>query len=166
MRSHFLVMVFGFLLGLNPMLPATATLAEDQAVLSVLTTVDGLNVTHNLDMEQLQELDSTSFVTSTIWTDGEVTFEGVDLDVLLEHLELEDGALELIASNDYFVEIPVADLLGSEALLAYHKDGAPMSRRNKGPLWLVYPYDSDVKYQSETYYARSIWQVVKIKVIP
>jgi hypothetical protein len=37
-----------------------------------------------------------------------------------------------------------------------------MSVRDKGPLWLIYPYDSKAEYQSETIYSRSIWQLVKI----
>jgi hypothetical protein len=38
-----------------------------------------------------------------------------------------------------------------------------MSMRNKGPLWLVYPYDSNVALQTEAVYARSIWQLVRIE---
>jgi hypothetical protein len=37
-----------------------------------------------------------------------------------------------------------------------------MSIREKGPLWLVYPYDLNKAYQSETIYSRSIWQLVRI----
>jgi hypothetical protein len=42
-------------------------------------------------------------------------------------------------------------------------NGAPLSRREKGPYWLVYPYDSDPIFQSETVYTRSIWQLVSIE---
>jgi hypothetical protein len=35
--------------------------------------------------------------------------------------------------------------------------------RDKGPLWLVYPYDSVSAYQTEVIYARSIWQVKQME---
>jgi len=50
-------------------------------------------------------------------------------------------------------------------IVAYQLNGAPMSRRNKGPLWIVYPFDQNVDYQNETTYSRSIWQLAHIVVI-
>lgn len=40
-----------------------------------------------------------------------------------------------------------------------------MSVRDKGPLWVIYPYDSDPALQSEVTYARSIWQLVRIEAV-
>ncbi|MEC8574513.1 MAG: oxidoreductase, partial [Pseudomonadota bacterium] len=39
-----------------------------------------------------------------------------------------------------------------------------MSLRDKGPLWIVYPFDSDPAYQTEAIYSRSIWQLEEITV--
>ena len=39
-----------------------------------------------------------------------------------------------------------------------------MSVREKGPLWIVYPYDSNIAFQTETIYARSIWQLDRISI--
>jgi hypothetical protein len=41
-----------------------------------------------------------------------------------------------------------------------------MSVRDKGPLWLVYPYDSAAKYQSEVVFSRSIWQLNRLEIAP
>jgi hypothetical protein len=41
-----------------------------------------------------------------------------------------------------------------------------MSVRDKGPLWVIYPYDAVPEYKSERIYARSIWQLVSIEVLP
>ena len=144
----------------------TITHADDAPTLQVLEQVGGIQATHDFSLSNLQALGQDRFVTSTIWTDGEVAFEGVYATTVLKHLGIETGTLEIVAANDYFVEIPVADLLNSEALIAYTMNGEAMSTRDKGPLWLVYPFDSDVSYQSETYYARSIWQINKIRVLP
>ena len=38
-----------------------------------------------------------------------------------------------------------------------------MSRRDKGPLWVIYPYHDNIDYRSETIYSRSIWQLDRIE---
>ena len=35
---------------------------------------------------------------------------------------------------------------------------------DKGPLFIVYPYDSDPVLQTEKFYSRSAWQVAQIIV--
>lgn len=39
-----------------------------------------------------------------------------------------------------------------------------MAIRDKGPLFIVYPYDSDSQLQNQLYYTRSAWQVAKLRV--
>ena len=51
-------------------------------------------------------------------------------------------------------------------IIAYMMNGEEMSVRNKGPLWLVYPYDLNHEYRSEVIYSRSIWQLDRIDVLP
>ena len=46
------------------------------------------------------------------------------------------------------------------------RNGGRMSVRDKGPLWIVYPFDSSEEYQAELIYSRSIWQLVRIEVLP
>ena len=43
------------------------------------------------------------------------------------------------AANDYFVDIPTSDFRDYDAILAMEADGETLSRREKGPLWLMYP---------------------------
>jgi len=33
-------------------------------------------------------------------------------------------------------------------------------------LWIVYPYDSDNRFQSEIYFSRSIWQLARLTLVP
>lgn len=116
------------------------------------------------DHAALATLPRDAFTTSTIWTEGAQDFEGVRLHRLLQALKVESGTLWLTAINGYLVELPVADLRADGALIAYARNGAPMTARDKGPLWLVFPYDSDRRWQTETVYARSIWQLVRIDI--
>jgi len=84
---------------------------------------------------------------------------------LLTYLGVDGQSLEMVALNDYAVTIPVADLEDAAPILATRMNGETMSVRDKGPYWVVFPYDSDPKYSTETNYARSIWQLNRLKVV-
>ncbi|SDH94252.1 oxidoreductase [Lutimaribacter saemankumensis] len=119
-----------------------------------------------LDDAMLRALPAEDFSTTTIWTDGVQHFRGVRLLTLVRCLGIENGLLTLTAKNEYLIEIPVEDLRPDGALVAYERNGKPMATRDKGPLWLVYPYDSHTDFQTETIYAQSIWQLDRIEVTP
>jgi len=118
----------------------------------------------DLDLQDLDALDQVAFETTTIWTDGEVSFSGVPLKTLLLQLQASGQTVEMIALNDYSVTMPIAELEDDAPIVATRMNGAPMSVRDKGPYWLVYPYDRDARYKSETTYSRSIWQLNRLRV--
>jgi len=43
-------------------------------------------------------------------------------------------------------------------------NGNPITVRQKGPLWLIYPYDTNPEYKSEVTYSQSVWQLKSIDV--
>ena len=51
------------------------------------------------------------------------------------------------AANDYFVDIPTSDFRDYDAILAMEADGKKLSRREKGPLWLMYPISDHPELQ-------------------
>lgn len=116
------------------------------------------------DAEMLKALGEVSFDTSTPWTDGVQTFTGVSLHRLMEVLGVTEGSLKATAINDYAIDIPVSDAVDGGPILAYLQNGKPMSVREKGPLWVVYPYDLNKDYQAEVIFSRSIWQLVSLDV--
>jgi hypothetical protein len=69
-----------------------------------------------------------------------------------------------MALNDYTTEIPVDDFTKYNVILALKRDGEYMPVRDKGPLFIVYPYDSDPELRSQKYYSRSAWQVARLIV--
>lgn len=152
---------------------AVAALAQDlpQPEGEVLLTVSGaISTTNNgstaeFDLEMLKELDDTTIETTTIWTEGTQVFQGVSLNVLMKRLGVDDGTLRATAINDYAIEIPVSDATPDGPILAYLLNGETMSIRDKGPLWVIYPYDANAAYRSEVIYSRSIWQLDRIEVI-
>ncbi len=117
------------------------------------------------DMEALVDLGQVEFSTTTIWTEGEQTFTGVPLSTFLASVGVAEGTLKATAINDYAVEVPIEDAVEDGPIIAYLSNGKPMSVREKGPLWIVYPYDSDPKYQTEVIYSRSIWQLDRLEAI-
>lgn len=152
---------------------ALPALAEDLAMPTgdVILTVSGPLTTTNVDgtaqfdLEMLEALDATTFETTTIWTEGEHSFTGVSLDLLADKLGLEGETLRATAINDYAVDVPLSDAVEGGPIVAYRMDGDTMSVRDKGPLWIVYPYDSDADYRTEVVYSRSIWQLDRIEVV-
>jgi hypothetical protein len=138
----------------------------------VILTVSGPDILTNLDnsaqfdLEMLEGLGTSSIKTSTIWTDGVIDFEGVPLSDLLLALHAKGSVVKATALNDYAVEIPLQDEKSSGALLAFRMNGKDMSPRDKGPIWVVYPYDSSPDFQTDVIYASSIWQLNRLEVLP
>lgn len=132
----------------------------------VILTVTGTDISASFSVEELEELGTQTIATSTIWSEGVQEFTGLPLITLLEYLGVSEGTLVAQAINDYSVEIPVSDAVEDGPLLAIHRNGEAMSIRDKGPIWLVYPYDLNAKYRSEIIYSRSIWQLDRIQIQP
>ena len=130
----------------------------------ILTVSSGMDVL-TLDRSDLSKLTVTSFDTSTIWTDGVHTFTGVSVKTLTDLIGVTNGMLRATAINNYAIEIPVSDAVNEGPIIAYLMDGKKMSVREKGPLWIVYPYDANPDYRSEVVYSRSIWQLDRIEFV-
>lgn len=116
------------------------------------------------DMAMLQALPATEFATSTVWTDGVSTYSGVLLRDLLEHVGGDGRMLHATAIDGYRISMALSDLHEDGPIIAYLRDGAAMPVRDKGPLWVIYPFDSNPDYRNETNYARSIWQLEQIEI--
>jgi len=136
----------------------------------VILTVSGAIGTTNgdgvltLDSDLFATLPQHSFTTGTIWTDGTATYTGVLLRDVLAAAGATGATVRLTALNDYQIEMPASGALGDGPLLANLSDGQPMPLRDKGPIWLIYPYDTVPGYRTEQTYARSIWQLNRIEV--
>ena len=119
-----------------------------------------------LTLGEVMELPVAGFETSTVWTEGVQRFDGVWLEDLIAHLGLSEGTLELSALNEYLVDFKADEIPGNKALVAYRHNGNLMSAREKGPLWIVYPYDEGPEFQTELTFMSSIWQLDRIVALP
>lgn len=148
-------------------MPANALEAPAGTVLLTLTgKVHSTNGPRGaeFDMAMLEALPQTSFITKTPWYATPRRFTGP----LLRDVLLAAGArgtlLRISALNDYRVEVPVDDAMRHDLLVARLLDERPMSVRDRGPLFLIYPFDARPELKTAVYYSRSAWQLRTIDV--
>lgn len=116
-----------------------------------------------LTLGELRRIGGVEITTTTPWTEGTVTFTGVTGRQLVAALGADGGEVLADAINDYRVTIPFEVFDSDDLLIAYARDGAEMPVRDKGPLWIVFPFDSDARYVSEIYKAYSIWNLYRLE---
>lgn len=135
----------------------------------ILTLTGQISVTNSdgaavFDRAMLENLGLVSFETMTPWYTTKVKFEGVPMGQLLKIVGAKGEKLSVRALNDYRTEIPLEDFEKFNVILALKRDGQYMPVSDKGPLFIVYPYDQNIELKSQKYYGRSAWQVARIEV--
>ena len=130
------------------------------------------NITHtnhgenaHFDRAMLEALPGRTAKMETPWTHGTVAFEGPLLRAVLDSVGAQGDKLVIRALNDYSAEIPFSDAHDFETMLALKKDGKNMSVREKGPIFLIYPFDTNPDLYNEKYFVRSVWQIREIEVV-
>lgn len=116
------------------------------------------------DMAMLEALPQKTFTTHTPWDRLPVKFSGPLLRDVLAAAKAQGGVLHAIAVNDYKTTIPFSDTLQFDMVLAHRMNGQPIPPRTKGPLFIVYPYDSRPELNETVYQDRSAWQLKEIVV--
>lgn len=118
----------------------------------------------HFDRAMLEALPQHVVVTGNPWIDGQSRFEGPLLSDLLAAVEAQGDELKVVAIKDYETLIPVNDALHNGVILAMRRDGERMRIRDKGPLFVVYPFDDRPELKTNIYFSRSAWQVARIDV--
>lgn len=138
-----------------------------KVILSVSGHIDAFNKdgSAEFDRAMLEALGMDSFETTTPWYNGPVRFEGVRMQRLMQAVGASGKEVTAVALNDYTTDIPLADFERYGVLLAMKRDGNDLPVRDKGPLFIVYPYDSKPELKAQKFYSRSAWQVAKLEVI-
>lgn len=146
---------------------AVLSVPTGPVVLTVRGHVANPNVdgTAQFDMAMLEALAGRQAVMETPWTDGKAGFSGPLLRAVLAAAGAEGETLIVRALNDYAAEIPFADAQTLDTILAVRMNGEYMSVRDKGPIFLIYPFDLDRSLYSEKYFSRSVWQISEIEVV-
>lgn len=151
-------------------LPAIAADALPRPTASVLLTVSGSIANTNagkeakFDRTMLEKLGVRTLRTSTTWTTGVKTFEGVLVRDVMAAVGAKGTEIRAIALNDYAVMIPMEDFERYDVLLAFRMDGQDLTARDKGPLWIVYPRDAHRELNDSKFDARWAWQLKRLDV--
>jgi hypothetical protein len=119
---------------------------------------------YEFDMAMLEQLPQYSFTTSTPWFPEPHKFSGPLMRDILTKVGAQGETLTATALNDYKVRIPMDNSTRFNLIVATHKDDKRMSVREKGPLFVLYPFDSESETQSQVYYDQSIWQLKAIHI--
>jgi hypothetical protein len=152
-------------------LPAAANGAEQARPAGsggpiVEVVMKATNARRTFTYDQLKTLGFAEFSTSTPWTRDVATFKGVRLKEILAALDVRSGTIKAIALNDYAAELPVQDAFEHGVLLALTMNGKRLSVRDKGPLWILYPFDDNPSLKCEVVYSRSVWQLKRLEITP
>lgn len=148
-----------------PAVSLSLELPQGEVILTVKGKLDHPNVdnTAQFDLAMLEALQGRRGSMETPWTTGKVEFSGPLLRAVLDAAGAHGTRLKVVALNDYAAEVPVEDASSLDTMLATRMDGQPMSVREKGPLFLVYPFDKDSSLYNEKYFSRSVWQIKTIE---
>jgi hypothetical protein len=150
-----------------------SALALDAPVGPVVLTISGKLTQANsgqqalFDMRMLEKLPQHSFSTQTPWYPKPVTFTGPLLRDVLAAAGAAGGKgskIVAVALNDYKTEIPYDDVTRHDVIVARLMNDRPMPVREKGPLFIVYPFSAKAELRAEIYYNRAAWQLSKLQV--
>jgi hypothetical protein len=145
-------------------------LAKTKATGPVLLKINGkISIKNAADAAEfddaiLDALPQKSIVTETPWTKGMVKFTGPLLADVLAAVNATGTNLKAYALNDYKVNIPVEDAKKFGVILARQMDGKPLAVRDKGPLFVMYPFAQIPEIKTSVYFSRCIWQLQSITV--
>ena len=117
------------------------------------------------DAKMLGELETIEIQTQTPWTDGDVVFEGPLTRDVMALVGAQGSRVLAVALNNYSVEIPMSDFTSIDSIFATRLNGETIGVRNRGPIWIIFPWNESPELRNELYYSRSIWQLRSITVI-
>ena len=166
--------MYAFFVGLTGISDSTANsdnvgLLRSPAGPVVLAIAGDIELTNvgdeaRFDLEMIEELGLEELRTATPWTDGTQLFEGVPLERILDLVGAAGTTIRAQALNDYVVNIDLPFATDARALVALRMNGDYMSVREKGPLWIVFPWDQEPELDGEYVKAQSIWQLNRLEI--
>ncbi|MDC0737221.1 molybdopterin-dependent oxidoreductase [Cognatishimia sp. SS12] len=136
---------------------------------TVLTLVDHTNQvqteTMEMTMDELLALPQTEVVTGNEYVDGTPRFSGPLLRDVVALIQPSGATtVKLVALNDYSADAPLIEADQYEVILAIKKDGEFLSRRDKGPIWVIYPMDDYAELNDPNFNNRLVWQLAKLEL--
>ncbi|AOW12201.1 hypothetical protein LPB72_14635 [Hydrogenophaga crassostreae] len=154
---------------IGPLLPMSALALDapkERPILTISGKISAKNTsdTARFDMKMLEALPQHSLTTSTPWFDKPMKFTGPLLADVLAAVKARGTTVHAFAINDYNISIPITDTAKYPIIMARLINDKAISVREKGPLFVIYPFDSHAELRTSTYYERSIWQLKAMEI--
>ncbi|MFM4798187.1 hypothetical protein ACEUCS_18255 [Aeromonas caviae] len=120
-----------------------------------------------LDEAALTALPQVEFETATPWTLGTHRYRGPTLKSVLAQQQVDSAsAIDVAALNGYQQRVDLSLFAKVPLTLVRYQDDKPLTRRNKGPLWLLVPLSAHPDMDVSAIHNNMVWQVIRIEVVP
>lgn len=166
LKNYLLASIVAALVTLAPIAAQALEAPKGKVVL----TIRGKNLGHpnvgdtaQFDLEMLESLAGREASVDTPWIKDRTTFSGPFLRSVLKAAGASGETMKISAINDYSAEVPFEDA-EMDTILATRMNGKFMSVRDKGPMFLIYPFDQNRDLYNEKYFNRSVWQIKEIEI--
>ncbi|WP_434662267.1 hypothetical protein [Aeromonas sp. NJAU223] len=119
-----------------------------------------------LDEAALAALPEVEFKTATPWTTGVHSYRGPTLASLLASQGLKQvSIIDVIGLNGYRQRLDLSLFSGIPLTVTRFEDDKPLTRRNKGPLWLLMPFSAYPALDLPTIHSYMVWQLIRLEVV-
>lgn len=152
------------------MMPANAsglkpTQLEPITLSSASLTIEDHNGVQTVyDISDLEQFPTYSLTTATPWREEPARFEGVMLSDILERHGLQEMEMIAVAAeNDYVVRFNRVIWSTVPILVATRVNGAPISRRERGPIQFVIDADAMVEHDDILSERYLVWMAASLK---
>lgn len=139
--------------------------SEDTILMLKNPRIEGRHGAIIFTRADLEALPQEEITTTNDFVDGEVIFRGPSAYALIDQIG-RAGAKKarLTSATDFFIEVEIQELFDYGAILAMEMNGEQLTRRNRGPIWLMYPVDQYEELQNPSMNNRLIWQLKTIEL--
>lgn len=140
--------------------------AEGPVILTITGKIGDKNKGESavFDLGMLEKLPQRTFTAQTPWDKQPLKFTGPLLRDVLAAVKAQGQSISALALNDYKTAIPVEDAMQHDMIIAHRINDQPIPVRTKGPLFIVYPFDSKPELRATRYYERSAWQLKSLAI--
>lgn len=142
------------------------TANPDDALLKILASAEtGCPETFALSDVSLLSLPQQTFKTHHTWSKVADEFSGPLLADVLDQVCPKASKLKLKAINDYQVDLDFNKIKQYEPILAMSVNGERLTVRNKGPIWVMIPFDKYTSVPERSLDEALVWQLSSINVL-
>ncbi|MEH6442371.1 MAG: hypothetical protein V7784_00615 [Oceanospirillaceae bacterium] len=166
MYKIILLMIFSSIFSAKLLYASDSALEQGKVILTVLGNFEknttGFGV--KFDRKMLMSFKQTTIATTTPWTSGINNFKGPTIEDVINSLGVKGTQLIATALNGYKVSIPMSDIKKYPVIIALRRNDLILSVRQKGPGWVIYPWDKYQELRTNVYYTRAIWQLKSLEI--